>query len=441
MNSENRADRRPEQSARRLLAALAIGVVVRLGFHAAFVPVWEGPDEPFHASRVVASARDPLRGSMDNRPLDPEIVGSIWSHPCCLALRRYYPCPAFGGGQSAFNALAPAAPATPVPGGKNPENNQPPLFYLAAGLALAPIRLSMAASPERALLACRILGAALVALAVFGPLRRLARTRAPSFSFAGLLLLALPGASESLARCANDGAIFLWSAAVLACLDAAAPTAVLCGLLAAGPLLKPTAFPVVAVAVGWLWSAGRRRAALGAAASAAIVLPVQLLRGWSWGGGLELNRSPAHAAETWTEAALGLGRSIYTMLKTTFWIGEWSFFRAPSGLVIAWFLLIIALAAAGRRRSEPRFAAAHRAGGLVLAACAAVFLSAHRRYWGQWGGVPGWYVWGWMPWLAMAWNDGFAVPKRAVPVLLVATAVFVAVCNVLYFRIALTHYG
>ncbi len=435
------ANWRDGHSERVLLAGLAAVVVLRLVFHALFVPVWEGPDEPFHASRVVASARDPLRGSLDNRPLDPEIVGSIWSHPCCPAMRRYYPCPAFGGANSAFNILAPAARAAPIPGGKNPENNQPPLFYLAAGLALAPIRLSIADSPERALLACRALGAAFVAVAVFGPLRRLARTRSRSFSFAGLLLLALPGASESLARCANDGAIFLWSATVLECLDAAAPTAVLCALLAAGPLLKPTAFPLVAVGIVWLWTAGRRRAAVAAAASAVIVLPVQLLRGWSWGGGLELNRSPVHVAETWTDAALGLGRSIYTMLKTTFWIGEWSFFRAPSGLVIAWFLLIAAVAAAGRRRRQPRFAAAHRTGGLVLAGCAAVFLIAHRRYWGQWGGVPGWYVWGWMPWLAVAWNDGFGVSKRSRTALLVATAVFVAVCNVLYFRIALALYG
>ena len=438
MSAENWRDRHSE---RVLLTALAAAVVLRFGFHAVFVPVWEGPDEPFHASRVVASALDPLRGPLDNRPLDPDIVGSIWSHPCCPGLGRYYPCPAFGGSKAAFNILAPSARPTPTAGGKNPENNQPPLFYLAAGLTLAPIRLSIDDSPERALLACRILGAACVALAVFAPLRRLARTRAPSFSFAGLLLLALPGASESLARCANDGAIFLWSAAVLACLDAAAPTVFLCGLLAAGPLLKPTAFPVVAVAIVWLWSAGRRKAAVAAAASAAIVLPVQLLRGWSWGGGLELNRSPVTVAETWTDATLGLGRSVYTMLKTTFWIGEWSFFRAPWGLVIAWFVLIAALAATGRRRREPRFAAAHLAGVLVLVAASAVFLIAHRRYWGQWGGVPGWYVWGWMPWLAVAWNDGFAVSKRAVAVLLVATAAFVAVSNVLYFRIALTHYG
>ena len=148
-------------------------------------------------------------------------------------------------------------------------------------------------SPERALLACRILGAAFVALAVFGPLRRLARTRPRSFSFAGLLLLALPGASESLARCANDGAIFLWSAAVLACLDAAAPTAVLCALLAAGPLLKPTAFPVVAVANRLALDcraakSRRRRGRLRGRSS----FPFNSCADGAGADGLELNRSP-----------------------------------------------------------------------------------------------------------------------------------------------------
>jgi len=435
------ANWRDRHSERVLLAGLAAVVVLRLGFHALFVPVWEGPDEPFHASRVVASARGPLRGALDNRPLAPDIVGSIWSHPCCAALRRYYPCAAFGGARSAFNILAPASKAASIPGGKNPENNQPPLFYLAAGLALAPIRSVLAGSPEYALLACRLIAVALVVLAVFGPLRRLTRARAPAFSFAGLLLLALPGASESLMRCANDGAIFLWSAALLACLEAAAPTALLCALTAAGPLLKPTAFPVVAVAAVWLWIAGRQRAALGALASAAIVLPIQFFRGWSFGGGFELNRSPAQIPEGWMDAAAGFARSVYTMLKTTFWIGEWSFFQAPRGLVVAWFLLIAALVVTSRWRSEPRFAAAHLAGALVLAAGTAVFLIAHRRYWGQWGGVPGWYVWGWMPWLAVAWNDCFRPSKRAAPALLFATGAFVAVCNVLYFREALAHYG
>ena len=441
MIGEKRSDVSPGRGSRsRLLAALAVAVVLRLGFHAVFVPAWEGPDEPMHASRVLAAVRKPLRGSLENGPLDPEIAGSIGSHPCS-ALARYFPCPAFGAERAVFNLLVPAAPSIPTPGGRNPENNQPPLFYFLSGVILSPIRAVLLGSPERALLGCRLLGFAFVVLAIFGPLRRLARARPPSFAFAGLLLLALPGASESVVRCANESAIFLWTAVVVDLLEADAPPAALCVLLAAGPLIKLTALPVAAVAVGRLWFAGRRGAAGAALASTAVVFPVQLLRGWRLGGGLEANRTLPALAESWVETAVGLARSAYAFVKTVFWMGEWSAFRAPLALVLAWFLLILLLWAASRLRPEPRFGAAHAVGALVLATGTAVFFVACRRYWGQWGGVGGWYVWGWMPWLAVAWDDAFAVSKRAVPVLLAASAAFVVVCNVLYFRAALALYG
>ena len=126
------------------------------------------------------------------------------------------------------------------------------------------------------------------------------------------------------------------------------------------------------------------------------------------------------------------------MLKTTFWIGEWSFFRAPSGLVVAWFLLIVALASG--RSAAARAAVRRRAPG------------GRPRPRGVRGRLPDRAppilgTMGRRSRLVRVGMDAVArgrlerrlrrLEARPARVLLVATAVFVAVCNVLYFRIAL----
>jgi len=256
-----------------------------------------------------------------------------------------------------------------------------------------------------------------------------------------LLVLLLPGAAESLARCANDSAVFLWSAVLVWAVCTRRGTTVLAGLCALGPLLKLTALPVAVFAVAWLW---RERGALRAAAvasSALLFLPVQAARGWGWGGTMELNSSGGFAHETASSIATGLLRSTYTFLKTTVWLGEWSSFRPPSW----WLALLVATGAwlvlSVQLRRDRKRTWAHAMAGAAASAGFVLFTVANRRLFGTWGGVGGWYIWGWFPWLALAAGDllqprrGFG--RRALAVL----AAFVILTNVLWFAAAGRIYG
>ena len=436
------ARRRTMSSRRLIVVALSIVVIIRLNVQALFVPAYEGPDEPLHLARVVAFADRPFGAAFQGELVDPSIVAGIAARPCGPELHRFSGCAAFGNEPAAFNLLR---PLPKLPGGqptRNPENNQPPLFYLGAGLLirLATMLWGSLDAPEPRLLVVRLICVACVVVALVWPLRRIATGRSLSFVVTGLLVLSLPGASESLARCANDAPVFLWSAAVVAALPLAIPPLLVGILLALGPLLKQTAFPVVAFAVVWLWCNARKRAAVFGLVGAATVFPVQLARGWSWGGNYELNRPLPAIVEPVSTIAIGFGRSLYTFAKTVFWLGEWSFFRAPLLLVVAYFLLLAALVVGSRVRTGPRIWLPHLAGAATAVAGVVVFIVANRRFFGGWGGVGGWYVWAWVPWIAVAWNDCFRTRERWLPFLIMSTAAFVVITNWVYFVKALGIY-
>jgi hypothetical protein len=429
---------------RRLAAVLAAAVVARMAFHAVFVPAFEGPDEPFHLARVLAFAGGPLDRAFAGAPVEPALAAAVRAKPCSENLHRVFECPLFGSEAARFDVLAPEGPVPAVSGPRigNTEDNQPPLYYAAAGLLLRP--LPEWREPLRGLLFLRLLGVACVAAALFGPLRILARDRAAGLAVAVLLLLLTPGASEALPRASNDATVFLWAALVVAAIKRRAGGAVLVALLAGGPLLKLTALPVVAFAVAALVDRGRPRLALGGAAAALAVFPVQALRGWRWGGTLEFNG----AASAWAALGgsiggtlVGLVRSAYTLVKTTFWLGEWSFFRAPRALVAAYFLLLLVALLLAHRRPDPHHRAAHAAGAVVAAAGFLAFAVGNRLYYGDWGGVGGWYVWTWLPWLAMAASDLAVMSRRAATGWLAALAVFVVIANALWFSVAWPLYG
>jgi hypothetical protein len=294
-----------------------------------------------------------------------------------------------------------------------------------------------------ALLVLRILSVACVAAALLGPLRRLSRARPPGLSAGVLLLMLTPGAAEALARASNDGALFLWAALCLDALERRARAPVLLALLAVGPLLKLTALPIVAFALVELAAQRRTRlAGLGALASL-CVFPIQAARGWLWGGTYEFNRAaltPGHIGSL-SDILLGLARSAYTFAKTTFWLGEWSFFRAPQLLVAAFFLLVACALLAARRRVPPLRLPAHAAAFVAAAGGLLAFVVGNRLFYGHWGGVGGWYAWGWLPWLALAASDLASIPRRAGAWLLAALAAFVLVSNVLWFAVAWPLYG
>ncbi|HKD16381.1 MAG TPA: hypothetical protein VKG23_00840 [Thermoanaerobaculia bacterium] len=424
---------------KRLVPALAILVVARMTFHALWLPAFEGPDEPHHLGRIVAFASEPFAEAFAGARVPAAVVAAVRAYPCAPVLAHAYGCGPFSERTGAFDLLRPGPPAAAAEAVPNPEANQPPLFYLAAGL---PLRLATrGAGPAAVLLAMRLLSVALVALALFGPMRVATRGWSDEARAAGLLALLLPGASEALARASNDAAVFLWAACVVAVLIGRPRTGTVVLLLAAGPLLKLTAIPIVAFAVVALWWDGRRGAAAAGAAASLAVFPVQLLRGWRFGGTVELNRATAPIAEPGWHAAVGFARSAYAFVKTAFWVGGWSELRPPAWLAAAYFVLLIAAVLASRRATPPTRLSAHRVGLAVAAAGFIVFAVANRRLYGDWGGVAGWYLWDWSPWLATAAADLIRVRPRAVPPLVAAAAVFAAVSNAAWLAAHVRFYG
>ncbi len=83
----------------------------------------------------------------------------------------------------------------------------------------------------------------------------------------------------------------------------------------------------------------------------------------------------------------------------------------------------------------------HLAGAAVAVAGIVTFILANRRFFGGWGGVGGWYLWGWTPWLLIAFDDLLRVSRRAWRFLLPATAIFAVVSNVIYLIRAFRLYG
>ena len=312
---------------------------------------------------------------------------------------------------------------------------------LACRSALQRLRGAAPLSPEQLLLSIRLICVGLIAAGVFGPLRATASRRSAGFAVMGLALLALPGASESLARCSNDAAVFLWVAFVMAALDAKPRPRTLALLMGLGPLLKLTAWPLVVVMFVVLWRRGSRRSAVLGVLLSLLSIPLQLLRGWGWGGTLELNRPTPAFSEPLTATLVGLARSAYTFVKTAFWLGEWSFFRSPVALLAAGAALAVLWIAAARWNGAPDLALAHLSGGLTAFVGWAVFAMANRKYWGTWGGVGGWYFWSWFPWLAVAANDLFRVKARWRAPLIGAAAVFCLVSNAVYYEVASRIYG
>jgi hypothetical protein len=424
------------------IALLALLVVGRLAVHSFFLPAFEGPDEPFHLGRIVAFREVPFSRAFRGVPLSPAIVAAVAVHPCCPDLRRAFSCPPFDGGGAAFNVLDGRTfpPASFVV--ENYENHQPPLYYVVAGSAHRWMTSSPDSTASRVglvLLLFRLWSVTLVALALFWPLRVVSREW-PGPSAAFLLLLLLPGAADALARCSNDAALFLWSSLVVLALTERVRGGVLLLLLALGPLIKLTAFPVTAMALVWLWRHRRRRVAVAAGLASLIVVPIQLLRGWQWGGTYELNRTALDLAGSLFEVARGLMRSLYTMIKTVFWVGGWSFFRAPGSLVVAWFLLLgivlLSLRVRDRRTWIP-----HAAGGVTVVIGALLMAVGNRTLFGDWGGLGGWYFWGWFPAICFAGAEAFEIPAKSGRWLLAAGATFALWANVAYFLAAWKLYG
>ena len=398
----------------RLKWILLFLVAAKFVFHTIYVPAFEGPDEPFHLAHVGRIWRADV--------VPPDIVGSVQQHPCSIDLRRAFGCQPFGGGRAEFDVLHATSPIA-AKAITNYEAHQPPLYYAVAALFAH-------GDPVTRLLLIRLFSVVICVAAIVLFLR-------DDVTEGALLVLLLPGAAESLARCANDPGVFAWCAAMIWAVRRNAPTYALALLALAGPLVKLTAIPVIAFVVIW---AIRNRGLVQAAAiavAAMFVLPVQWFRGYLWGGTVELNARTALDPDTITQALIGFIRSAYTFIKTVFWLGEWSFFRAPAWLLAIALLYVIVVVISVRLR--PGAWAPHATALAVAAIGTAIFFVSHRRFWGQWGGVGGWYAWGWYPWLIVAARDSFEL--RRVSFLRISGAILIVVANVAWFATAHSIYG
>lgn len=421
----------------RLLVALGAIVVARFVLHVFFVPAYDGPDEPFHLARVLAFSRGPFEAALRGAVLPADLVDSVSRRPCGADLSRVFHCERFPSKGSVFNLLAkaPAGSGTSAIRERNYENQQPPLAYIVAGLMLRGLRID---EPDHALLFLRLLSVFFVAVALFGPLRTLSRDRPPALAGLFLLALLVPGAVEALARGSNDAFLFLWVAAVLAARARKRSWVVLVLLLAAGPLIKLTAFPVVVFVVVSLWRSGRRHTAMAGLAASLAVFPVQWARGWLLGA--TYTYGPQGLGEDFGQVCVGLLRSAWGLVKTAFWVGGWTAFRPPWALVAA-AVTVVALALATLRPIRLRAFPEHALAAAVAALGTVVIAVGNRRFAGTWGGLCGWYLWGWSPWIAVYLSDTSAPARAPCTALVLAAIGVVLAANVVWFVYALRAYG
>lgn len=395
----------------RGLLFLSLVLSLKLLVHALFVPAFEGPDEPFHLARVRAFLGG-LRLGVEGSSVDADVVATISSLPCCEDLREVFACEEWGTRPAAFNVLGPldvhSGCFRPYP---NYEAHQPVGYY---GLVSAVIALvgtvipTVDSEPISQLLACRVLSLVFVLTGLWVVLPRIRPSgdlsrRSDALLFS-VIALSFPGAAEALIRCANDAAVFLWAAIFLLAFTRQ-QWPVLAIFSAIGPLLKLTALPLVLGAVcylvwkrQWMWT-------LVVSGSTLASLGVQLARGWSWGGTVELNVPLEALGESVFGIGLGVVKSVLVMSKTALWLGQWSFFRPPDWVLALFVVLVGALLTSVDVRRTSRNGVFHVSVALWSIVLIMVFLVQHRRYFGVWGGVGGWYLWAWLPWVAMAFTD------------------------------------
>lgn len=422
------------------LSGIRILVLLHLTLHAFFSPVYEGPDEPFHLARARLFALVPLKEALAGKDVDAELVRSLRAWPCGPAMQPALGCPAFGSEPASFNILEPARRSEMGAPSANYQAHQPPLYYLAGASLLKLFAPWIGTTPESQVLLLRLAAVLLVGYVLCFPLRKLGKENVHLEALV-LLAMLLPGAAESLVRVSNDVGVFAWSILLLAALQSGdrirpASKALLAGV---GPLVKLTALPIVAFAAVLVWRKRDWRAGALIGAAGLAVLPLQWLRGWDWGGTLEAN-APWSGIGSLSEISVGLLHSAATFLKTAIWLGGWSFFRPPGWLLLAApFCGLLLVLRTFRVRECPRNLAAHLAGLALAGAGFVAFALGQRRIFGIWGGVGGWYFWGWAPWIALLASDVLEIRKERE--LVAGAVVGAAALNLTWLHLAYRIYG
>ena len=415
-------------------------LALRWTYHAFYLPVFEGPDEPFHLGRTIDAIEDGPLGFLasENERLPRIVDEAIKHHPCAEDLAGEFNCPGFAGTE-AFNILRRTRQEPTGGWVRNYEAHQPPLSYLIQAILTRLCPGSSDWTVEQLLLFCRILSV-LYATAGTWLLFRTVEGRGSRWFLATLLLL--PGAAEALIRCSNDSLLFLWTALAISLLVSRHRGAALVATLSLGPLIKLTAFAIIGLALARLWTEGRRRTFGIALMASLVVFPIQGLRGWLWGGTQEVNLAGGPLDEGTISILLGLLRSCYSMGKTAIWLGNWSFFRPPGWLVVLFGVFLLALLVALRpRRDAIAGSVPHMVALLIAVVGTIVFAIGNRKLFGAWGGVGGWYLWGWFPWFAAAFNDSVCMRDKWEGWIRFSAVGLALMANLMWFREAFRLYG
>jgi hypothetical protein len=210
-----------------------------------------------------------------------------------------------------------------------------------------------------------------------------------------------------------------------------------------GPLIKLTAIPVVTYAIMRMWTQRGAPKGIACAIASLLFIPLQFLRGWGWGGTVELNAPVAVLEESLFTSVIGFGRTVYAFTKTFFWLGEWSFFRPPLWLVVGAVLVAAAFLAQVRFRIIPGVVLPHLLAAVVAVLGFTLYAVKNRLYFAMWGGVGGWYAWGWYPWLWVLADDLFVLRRsdRWWSGLRLAGVALLVTTNLVWFMAAIRLYG
>ena len=156
-----------------------------------------------------------------------------------------------------------------------------------------------------------------------------------------------------------------------------------------------------------------------------------------------MNRAVGALNEQLGEAALGLARSVYTFVKTSFCDRRLELFpRSPSR----------SSSRSSASSSSPRFSCAPPLPPAVWPRTSSPSrwpqpASPSSRWetgrlFGTWGGLGGWYAWSWLPWLAVAADDLLAHRSEGTRwFLFAAVSAFVVAADVGFALAAARLYG
>lgn len=418
--------------ARRAISPLFliwICFLARAGWHAVFLPLWEGFDEWAHVAyiqRLAGGQGLPLPG---HTRITREVQASLSLTPMpAVPLSAPHVTHAeywriSSAERAAMRRKLESLPRQwaaeeAVEGEKNYEAQQPPLYYVL----LAPLERALRGQPLPVrVLILRLAGVLLASLMIFLIFAGVRRAAGPQLGIAAAALAAaMPLPAMTAARVGNDAlsmvlfSVLFW-AVLRAGPGAGLPQAIATGcLLGAGLLTKAyflTALPALAALSAWRALHDKQRRLSVLQQAGAVFGAAALISFWwywrnhtltgSWSGLQQVAADRAATASALLRLALQADwrRFAETAFNTHLWIGHWSFLQVR-GWMYDVLLAAYALAAAGllvlflRRRPEQPPARGAAAVALLFCGCFWLGLAYHEVTFARLGmsSSAGWYA-------------------------------------------------